>query len=116
METKNDVHKLFVKQPQLLFVGIYGRIDVGQNMEASNLALLESKSRQVSWEKPPPNTLKINTDGSALNNPGKIGGGELRETAVAWCMLSLSLLDMAPIISETLATIHAALVVYPAWI
>ncbi|WMV46072.1 hypothetical protein MTR67_039457 [Solanum verrucosum] len=30
---------------------------------------------QISWEKPPQNILKLNTDGSALNNPGKIGGG-----------------------------------------
>ncbi|KAH0695796.1 hypothetical protein KY289_013278 [Solanum tuberosum] len=30
---------------------------------------------QISWRKPPQNILKLNTDGSALNNPGKIGGG-----------------------------------------
>ncbi|XP_015167662.1 14.7 kDa ribonuclease H-like protein [Solanum tuberosum] len=35
----------------------------------------ETRIWQVSWEKPPPNTLKLNTDRSALNNPGKIGGG-----------------------------------------
>ncbi|KAK4723862.1 hypothetical protein R3W88_026641 [Solanum pinnatisectum] len=29
----------------------------------------------VTWEKPPPNTYKLNTDGSALTNPGRIGGG-----------------------------------------
>uniref|UniRef100_M1CEJ8 RNase H family protein n=1 Tax=Solanum tuberosum TaxID=4113 RepID=M1CEJ8_SOLTU len=30
---------------------------------------------KVNWERPPPNILQLNTDGSALSNPGKIGGG-----------------------------------------
>ncbi|KAK4717860.1 hypothetical protein R3W88_016198 [Solanum pinnatisectum] len=29
----------------------------------------------VTWEKRPPNSYKLNTDGSALTNPGRIGGG-----------------------------------------
>jgi len=31
--------------------------------------------REVKWMTPPHNILKLNTDGSALNNPGNIGGG-----------------------------------------
>ncbi|KAH0761138.1 hypothetical protein KY290_017211 [Solanum tuberosum] len=30
---------------------------------------------KLNWERPPPNTFQLNTDGSALSNPGKIGGG-----------------------------------------
>ncbi|KAG5629990.1 hypothetical protein H5410_001707, partial [Solanum commersonii] len=30
---------------------------------------------KVNWERPPPNTFQLNTDGSALSNLGKIGGG-----------------------------------------
>ncbi|KAG5611017.1 hypothetical protein H5410_022298 [Solanum commersonii] len=30
---------------------------------------------KVNWERPPPNTFQLNTNGSALSNPGKIGGG-----------------------------------------
>ncbi|WMV45633.1 hypothetical protein MTR67_039018 [Solanum verrucosum] len=29
----------------------------------------------VTWKTPPPSSYKLNTDGSALHNPGKIGGG-----------------------------------------
>lgn len=35
----------------------------------------ELKTTKVSWIKPPADYLKLNTDGSALGNPGKIGGG-----------------------------------------
>ena len=31
----------------------------------------------VGWEKPPWGWLKLNSDGSAINNPGKAGGGGL---------------------------------------
>ncbi|XP_015077570.1 uncharacterized protein LOC107021424 [Solanum pennellii] len=31
--------------------------------------------KEVTWEKPQQPFLKLNTDGSALHNPGKIGGG-----------------------------------------
>ncbi|XP_055814183.1 uncharacterized protein LOC129883575 [Solanum dulcamara] len=35
---------------------------------------------QVKWNKPPPNFVKLNTYGSAINNPGRIGaGGILRD-------------------------------------
>ncbi|WMV30202.1 hypothetical protein MTR67_023587 [Solanum verrucosum] len=33
------------------------------------------KVTSVIWKTPPPNSYKLNTDGSALQNPGKIGGG-----------------------------------------
>lgn len=33
------------------------------------------KVNPVTWEKPPPNIFKLNTDGSALTNSGRIGGG-----------------------------------------
>ncbi|WMV41201.1 hypothetical protein MTR67_034586 [Solanum verrucosum] len=33
------------------------------------------KITKVSWFKPPTNVVKINSDGSALDNPGKIGAG-----------------------------------------
>ena len=33
------------------------------------------KVHKVGWNKPPEDWVKINTDGSALNNPGKIGAG-----------------------------------------
>lgn len=29
----------------------------------------------VCWNRPPGDILKLNTDGSALDNPGRIGGG-----------------------------------------
>ncbi|KAH0655537.1 hypothetical protein KY285_030419 [Solanum tuberosum] len=35
----------------------------------------ENMVRIVKWEKPSQPLLKLNTDGSALSNPGKIGGG-----------------------------------------
>ncbi|XP_004243166.1 uncharacterized protein [Solanum lycopersicum] len=36
---------------------------------------------KVAWNRPPEEWIKINTDGSAINNPGKIGaGGILRDT------------------------------------
>lgn len=35
----------------------------------------EMKISAVTWYKPPANIYKLNTDGSALGNPGKIGGG-----------------------------------------
>ena len=44
---------------------------------------LEARSKPVKsiipvgWEKPPWGWLKLNSDGSALNNPGKVGGGGL---------------------------------------
>ncbi|KAH0655606.1 hypothetical protein KY285_030488 [Solanum tuberosum] len=33
------------------------------------------KVNPVTWEKPPPNIFKLNKDGSALTNPGRIGAG-----------------------------------------
>ncbi|KAH0644882.1 hypothetical protein KY290_026149 [Solanum tuberosum] len=36
--------------------------------------------REVKWTKSPTNILKLNTDGSALRNPSKIGGGILRDS------------------------------------
>ncbi|WMV32827.1 hypothetical protein MTR67_026212 [Solanum verrucosum] len=35
----------------------------------------ETRVTLVMWKTPPPNRYKLNTDGSALHNPGKIGGG-----------------------------------------
>lgn len=35
------------------------------------------KMIQVAWEKPPTGWIKLNSDGSALGNPGKAGGGVL---------------------------------------
>ncbi|KAH0689098.1 hypothetical protein KY289_016456 [Solanum tuberosum] len=35
----------------------------------------ETRVILVMWKTPPPNRYKLNTDGSALHNPGKIGGG-----------------------------------------
>ncbi|WMV23931.1 hypothetical protein MTR67_017316 [Solanum verrucosum] len=35
----------------------------------------EKRVTLVMWKTPPPNRYKLNTDGSALHNPGKIGGG-----------------------------------------
>ena len=30
---------------------------------------------QIRWEKPQPGWIQLNTDGSALGNPGRAGGG-----------------------------------------
>jgi len=35
----------------------------------------ETRVTLVMWKTPPPNRYKLNMDGSALHNPGKIGGG-----------------------------------------
>ncbi|WMV32826.1 hypothetical protein MTR67_026211 [Solanum verrucosum] len=35
----------------------------------------EIKIIQVNWKTPPTDNFKLNMDGSAMNNPGKIGGG-----------------------------------------
>lgn len=37
----------------------------------------EMKISPVTWIRPPINTYKLNIDVSAIDNPGKIGGGEI---------------------------------------
>ncbi|KAH0655392.1 hypothetical protein KY285_030274 [Solanum tuberosum] len=80
---------------QYSFVGTYEKIDVLANMEASNpiwpsnwrdLIQLgdkcehDTKVTLVRWIKPPNQWVKINTDGTALSNPGRTGaGGILRD-------------------------------------
>lgn len=41
----------------------------------------EIRITTVTWTKPPTDTHKLNTDGSALTNPGKIGGGGILRDA-----------------------------------
>lgn len=43
--------------------------------------------RLVSWQKPPQGHVKLNVDGSAFGNPGKVGfGGHVRSEDGGWIM------------------------------
>jgi len=46
----------------------------------------------IKWEKPDINSYKLNTDGSAMTNPGKIYGEEFLGTALVTLSMHLSFL------------------------
>uniref|UniRef100_M1DB34 Retrotransposon protein, unclassified n=1 Tax=Solanum tuberosum TaxID=4113 RepID=M1DB34_SOLTU len=52
----------------------------GQLCAKVDLCIHEIRITRVSWSRPPPRLVKLNTDGSALGNPGRIGAeGILRD-------------------------------------
>ncbi|WMV45629.1 hypothetical protein MTR67_039014 [Solanum verrucosum] len=51
----------------------------------------DSKVTPVQWIKPPENWVKLNTDGSALNNPGSIGAGGVLRNHMGELLLAFSI-------------------------
>lgn len=48
-------------------------------------AITYKQQREVLWKRPPPTAIKINTNGSSLGNPGKVGyGGLFRDHLRNW--------------------------------
>ncbi|XP_019264570.1 PREDICTED: uncharacterized protein LOC109242178 [Nicotiana attenuata] len=74
LKSHNEVQNSFFTPFPSSSVGTFGRTDAELYPLIERLEH-QTLSTQVIWEKPIPGFVKINSDGSALTNPGKIGAG-----------------------------------------
>ncbi|KAH0740560.1 hypothetical protein KY290_033603 [Solanum tuberosum] len=73
---KNEAHRTIIQTlPIVICWNLWKNICSAKYGGKKSSVYKEIRVTRVIWKLPPPNRYKLNTDGSALHNPGKIGGG-----------------------------------------